>query len=146
MVDMLTMARRSANMSSIRSKDTKPEWIVRRLLHAEGYRYRLHGKDLPGKPDLVFNKRRKVIFVHGCFWHQHPRVECSDGRRPKSNEAYWDAKLQKNVERDAAHLSSLRGKGWEVEVVWACETKDLDGLRDRLVRFLGPTSAEMRMC
>ena len=146
MVDRLSIARRSANMSRIRSKDTKPEWTVRRLLHAEGYRYRLHGKDLPGKPDLVFNKRRKVIFVHGCFWHQHARVECSDARRPKSNETYWDAKLQKNVERDAAHLFSLRSKGWEVEVVWACETKDLDRLRARLIRFLGPTSAEMRMC
>jgi DNA mismatch endonuclease (patch repair protein) len=129
-------------MSRIRSKDTKPEWIVRRLLHAEGYRYRLHGKGLPGRPDLVFKKRRKVIFVHGCFWHQHAREDCADGRRPKSNEGYWNPKLQRNIDRDAAHLCSLREEGWEVEVVWACETKRPDELRARLVRFLGPTSIE----
>lgn len=111
---------------------------MRSLLHAEGYRYRLHGKGLPGRPDLVFQKRRKIVFVHGCFWHQHAKAECTDGHRPKSNAGYWEAKLRKNVDRDAAHLETLSLQGWHVEVVWACETRNLTELRSRLVRFLGP--------
>jgi DNA mismatch endonuclease (patch repair protein) len=102
-------------MSRIRSRDTKPEMIVRRLLHAAGYRYRLHTKDLPGKPDVVFKRRRKVVFVHGCFWHQHDREDCLDGRRPKSNTSYWHAKLERNVERDQEHIRRLHELGWQVE-------------------------------
>src|ERR1700761_3512616 len=98
MADHLSPERRSKKMSRISSKDTKPELVVRRLLHGLGYRYRLHRKDLPGKPDLVFTKRKKVIFVHGCFWHQHS--ECREGRIPGSRLDYWEAKLKRNVERD----------------------------------------------
>jgi len=98
-MDKLTAERRSANMRAIRSKGTKPEMRVRRLIHTLGYRYRLHRKDLPGKPDLVFPGRRCVIFVHGCFWHQH--AGCREGRPPRSNSGYWTPKLSRTVERDA---------------------------------------------
>src|ERR1700741_2821493 len=107
MTDKLTAARRSVNMTKIRSRDTKPELAVRRLLHRMGYRYRVHGKGLPGKPDLVFASRLKVIFVHGCFWHQHTLETCQDGRRPKSNVHYWHSKLASNVERDRQHVHRL---------------------------------------
>lgn len=136
LADKLTKARRSANMAAIRSGDTKPEMIVRRMVHGLGYRYRLHRKDLPGKPDLVFVSRRKVIFVHGCFWHLHPKADCLDSRLPKSNEGYWSRKLQRNVERDGKCLVDLRALGWEVLVVWECETKDVERLRGRLEHFL----------
>lgn len=138
MADKLSPYRRSANMAAIRGKDTKPELIVRRLVHALGYRYRLHVRDLPGKPDLVFRPRRKVIFVHGCFWHLHPDVKCLDSRKPKSNKSYWGPKLTRNVERDAVHAAALETAGWKVLVVWDCETKALAALSKRLVRFLGP--------
>lgn len=114
---------------------------VRRLAFSLGYRYRVHRKDLPGKPDLVFGPRRKVIFVHGCFWHQHERSECLDGRRPKSNTAYWSHKLDRNIERDAQHIASLKSANWQVLVIWDCETKDLTSLQERLRAFLGPTGA-----
>lgn len=126
-------------MAAIRSGDTKPEMIVRRMVHELGFRFRLHRKDLPGKPDLVFVSRRKVIFVHGCFWHLHPKAECLDSRVPKSNQGYWSPKLQRNVERDATHSAELRALGWDVLVVWDCETKDVEQLRGRLERFLSPT-------
>jgi len=136
-MDKVTAARRSVNMSRIRSRDTKPEMVVRRLLHAAGYRYRLHAKDLPGKPDVVFRARRKAIMIHGCFWHQHEEVKCLDGRRPKSNTAYWNDKLQKNVERDLRHVSQLETSGWKVLVVWECEMKSESELLMRLRTFLG---------
>src|SRR5258708_1775116 len=98
-MDRLTRERRSWNMSRIRSTGTKPEMVVRRLVHAMGVRYRLHVKGLPGKPDLVFRRLRKVIFVHGCFWHQHPRMGCLDARLPKSSGGYWNQKLARNVTR-----------------------------------------------
>lgn len=123
-------------MAAIRSKDTQPERIVRRLVTALGYRYRLHRKDLPGKPDLVFGPRRKVIFVHGCFWHLHPKSKCLDARVPKSNTAYWSPKLTRNVERDKGHRQALRKQGWRVLVVWDCETKALQALEKRLQAFL----------
>lgn len=123
-------------MARIRSRDTKPEMIVRRLLHGEGYRYRLHRRDLPGNPDLIFAGRRKVIFVHGCFWHQHEATECLDGRKPKSNTGYWDAKLARNVARDRASVEALEARGWRALIVWACETKTADTLLEKLVRFL----------
>ncbi len=123
-------------MRRIRSKDTKPEMAVRSLLHGMGYRYRLHRKDLPGKPDLVFGPRRKVIFVHGCFWHLHPDPNCVDARLPKSNLEYWEKKLQRNIERDAANRKQLETDGWTVAVVWACQVKDLDQLAQTLTAFL----------
>lgn len=135
-MDRIDPERRSANMSAIRSRDTKPEMIVRRLVHSMGYRYRLHRKDLPGKPDLVFAGRRKVVFVHGCFWHQHPDQECRDARYPRSNQAYWQPKLDGNVRRDTANRQKLKDSGWDSLVVWECEIKDRDALAARVQAFL----------
>jgi DNA mismatch endonuclease, patch repair protein len=134
MVDKLTSERRSENMRRIRSKNTKPELKVRCLLHSLGFRYRLHSKDLPGKPDLVFPGRKKIIFVHGCFFHQHKG--CIDGRLPKSRPEYWEPKLARNVSRDRINRSKLTRAGWRSLVVWDCETKDLSKLQQRLVDFL----------
>ena len=136
MTDKLTPERRTQNMRAIRSKDMKPELIVRRLVHSLGYRYSLHRKDLPGKPDLVFGPRRKVIFVHGCFWHLHPDPNCFDARMPKSNTDYWKPKLERNVERDKQHIDALANDGWDVLVVWECETKDLPAVESRITGFL----------
>jgi DNA mismatch endonuclease (patch repair protein) len=136
MADTLSAARRSANMSRIRSKNMKPEMVVRSVVHRLGYRYRLHGRDLPGKPDLVFRPRRKVIFVHGCFWHGHDNPACLDGRQPKSNQGYWVPKLQRNKERDRAHIATLKKSGWAVLTIWECETRDTAALAHRLHIFL----------
>lgn len=125
---------RSANMRAIRSKDMKPELAVRHLVHRLGYRYRLHRKDLPGKPDLVFASRHKVIFVHGCFWHSHG---CKSGHIPKSNLNYWVPKLNRNQARDKKSLEALSVEGWKSLVIWECETRDEDGLKKRLTKFLG---------
>lgn len=130
---------RSENMRRIRSKDTAPEMMVRRLLHGLGYRYRLHAKDIPGKPDIVFSARRKAIFIHGCFWHQH--VACKEGRPPKSNDTYWRPKLERNQRRDQQNLEALTALGWQVLVVWECEVKCEPSLPERLSQFLGPTSS-----
>jgi DNA mismatch endonuclease (patch repair protein) len=135
-MDSVSAARRSEIMARIRSKDTKPEMLIRRLLHRLGYRYALHRRDLPGVPDLVFPARRKVILVHGCFWHQHKN--CVDGRLPKSREDYWKPKLQRNVARDRRNISKMRRAGWKVMKVWECDTADASRLLARLVRFLGP--------
>jgi DNA mismatch endonuclease (patch repair protein) len=125
---------RSRTMRAVKSKDTQPEWLVRRLLHAAGFRYRLHAKDLPGKPDLVFPSRRKVVFVHGCFWHGH---DCPRGdRQPKTNTDYWQAKIGRNKARDVEHLAALRARNWQVLTVWECEIKER-GLLARLAKFLG---------
>lgn len=120
MTDIVNKATRSRMMSGIRGKDTKPEMIVRRFLHHAGFRYRLHMKDLPGKPDIVLPKYRTVIFVHGCFWHRHPG--CPLAATPKSNEKFWRDKLDGNVERDQRNVSALEDVGWRVFVVWECET------------------------
>lgn len=136
MVDKLTPARRSENMRRIKSKDMKPELLVRQMVHGLGHRYRLHRKDLPGKPDLVFGPKRKVIFVHGCFWHGHEREGCLDARRPKSNTGYWNPKLTRNKERDAERIAALEANGWDVLVIWECETKDAKILGSRLRKFL----------
>ncbi|WP_076913170.1 very short patch repair endonuclease [Burkholderia pseudomallei] len=125
---------RSENMRRIRSKDTAPEMAVRRLVHAMGYRYRLHREDIPGKPDLVFLGRRKVIFIHGCFWHQHSG--CREGRPPKSNTDYWVPKLRRNQERDRVALAQLTASGWEALVIWECETKDSSALATKIKDFL----------
>jgi DNA mismatch endonuclease (patch repair protein) len=115
-------------MAQIRSKNTKPELAVRRAAHAMGLRFRLHGADLPGKPDLVFRRWKTVVFVHGCFWHRH---HCERGRLPKTNADYWLKKLQRNTQRDAAALRALRRSGWRCVVIWECQAKDsfkLDGI------------------
>lgn len=125
---------RSANMRAIRSKDMKPELAVRRLAHRLGYRFRLHRSDLPGKPDLVFGPRRKVIFVHGCFWHCH---NCKAAHVPKSNRDYWGPKLERNRLRDQKNLAALAVAGWQSLIVWECETWDENGLAERLKKFLG---------
>lgn len=124
-------------MARIRGKDTKPEFIVRRALHAIGYRYRLHVRGMPGSPDLVFPARRKVVFIHGCFWHAH---DCSHGlRRPGTNVEFWNAKAIANRERDARKVRQLREAGWDVETVWECETKSKDQpWLPRIVEWLGP--------
>jgi DNA mismatch endonuclease, patch repair protein len=122
-------------MRAVKSSDTSAELAVRRIVHNLGYRYRLHRKDLPGKPDLVFPGRRKVIFVHGCFWHRHQG--CNRSRLPKTNQGYWQPKLQRNVERDARVQAQFVDMGWDVLVVWECEVKNAELLRERLSSFLG---------
>jgi DNA mismatch endonuclease (patch repair protein) len=134
-MDKLSAERRSANMRQIRSKDTTPELTLRRMLHRLGYRFRLHRKDLPGKPDLVFPSRQRVIFVHGCFWHQHPA--CSEGRLPGTRLDYWTPKLARNHQRDAAAQSALREQGWGCLVVWECELRDTTAALRTVKRFLG---------
>ncbi len=136
MADTLTPAARSDNMRRIKSRDTKPELLVRRLVHGMGYRYRLHRRDLPGKPDLVFGPKRKVIFVHGCFWHGHDDPACPDKGRPKSNLTYWGQKLARNHARDQANEAALKAQGWEILVIWDCATRDIPALREQLRRFL----------
>jgi len=121
-------------MRRITSKDTKPEMLVRSLAHSLGYRYRLHIKNLPGKPDLVFPARKCIILVHGCFWHQHP--ECREGRLPKSRQAYWIPKLKRNVERDEANIAQLESLGWRVLVLWECDILSANNLSEILSNFL----------
>ncbi|WP_306152783.1 very short patch repair endonuclease [Roseovarius sp. MMSF_3281] len=127
-------ATRSFNMSRIRAKDTKPELIVRRILHSMGYRYRLHAPKLPGRPDIVFRPLRKVIFVHGCYWHRHPG--CPKTTTPKTRQDFWQAKFERNVQRDRDVMKKLTEMGWSYLVVWECETIDADLLVRRLSTFL----------
>lgn len=134
MVDTISPKYRSEIMSRVRAKNTKPEMVVRRLLHAAGYRYRLHARDLPGKPDLVFPARRKVIFINGCFWHRHR--DCALARLPKSRIEFWTDKLERNRERDERNVEALRDQGWEVLTVWECEIRDPTTLMPRVVAFL----------
>jgi DNA mismatch endonuclease, patch repair protein len=132
---MESPAIRSRTMRAVKSKDTTPELLVRRLVHGAGYRYRLHRKDLPGCPDLAFGGRRKVIFVNGCFWHGH---DCSRGARvPEHNRDYWIAKIARNRARDDVAQASLQAMGWSALVLWECELKDASSLARRLKRFLG---------
>jgi DNA mismatch endonuclease (patch repair protein) len=121
MADKWDTATRSRTMSRIRSRDTKPELVVRSLLHRQGYRFRLHRKDLPGRPDIVLPRYRTVVFIHGCFWHQHKA--CPAGHMPKSRQDYWEPKLARNVKRDAKHRRQLRAQGWQVLTVWECQIK-----------------------
>lgn len=138
--DTLTPRQRSERMGRVRNKDTKPELLVRRLVHSMGYRYRLHSGKLPGRPDMVFSGRRKVIFVHGCFWHRHgevcPVAVCPLTRTPKSRLDFWVSKFEKNKERDARNQAELREMGWDYLVVWECQTRDVDELESRVGRFL----------
>jgi len=131
MADNLTPQQRRRNMSRVKGRDTKPELLVRSIVHRLGYRFRLHGKGLPGKPDLVLARHRKVIFVHGCFWHGH--AGCRRAARPSTNREFWDKKIDGNVERDAANMKALGRAGWKVLVVWQCALKD----RARLEKMLG---------
>lgn len=134
-MDVFSRSQRSAIMARVRSKNTVPELAVRSLLHRLGYRFRLHRADLPGEPDVTLPVRNTVIFVHGCFWHQHPG--CSLAVRPVSNREYWDAKLNRNVKRDTANKSKLRKLGWKVIIVWECQIKNLERLSKRLIKALG---------
>ena len=134
MADIFDKKKRSEIMSRIKGKDTKPEIRVRRLLHAMGYRFRLHRKDLPGRPDIVLPRWKAVIFVHGCFWHLHEG--CKIGRIPKSNRGYWKKKLLGNKARDAVHIKKLERAGYRCLVVWECETNNLEQLEERLAAFL----------
>lgn len=129
-------------MQRISSKDTKPELRERRLLHALGYRYRAHVKELTGKPDIAFARRRKIIFVHGCFWHSHKAEGCPDGSRRRSNTSYCRPELDRNAQRDHESTAVLKARGWQVLTVWACETLTEAPLRCRLVAFLGEPVAE----
>ncbi|MCG3179163.1 MAG: Very short patch repair protein [Phycisphaerae bacterium] len=133
MADVFTPEERSAIMRAVRSTDTKPEMIVRRLVHSMGYRYRLHVKSLPGCPDLVFPKYRAVIFVHGCYWHRH---NCREGRSmPASNTDYWQVKFARNRRRDACVRRNLRRLGWKVLVLWECQTRNAATLKERIQRL-----------
>lgn len=136
-MDTLTPAQRSHRMGLIRHKGTKPELLVRRLVRSLGVGYRLHRRDLPGKPDLAFPGRKKVIFVHGCFWHRHSDPACNLARLPKSRQAFWGAKLEGNARRDVVNRQALTDMGWQVFTVWECELRDSEAVVARLASFLG---------
>ena len=121
-------------MSRVCGKNTKPELIVRSLLHNMGYRFRLYRNDLPGKPDITLPKYKKVIFVHGCFWHGHK--DCLRSKRPKTNKKFWHEKLDKNIERDKINKKKIKKLGWDVLVIWTCEVSDTDQLKNKLLSFL----------
>lgn len=133
-MDVFTREKRSQIMSRIGGKNTKPEIIVRSLLHNLGYRFRLHRKDLPGKPDITLPKYKKVIFVHGCFWHGHNN--CKRSNRPATNKKFWHEKLGKNIERDKITMHNIKNLGWDSLVVWTCEVADLSELKNKLISFL----------
>jgi len=144
MADTFTKSERSRIMAAVKSKDTTPELVVRRLVHGLGYRFRLHVSSLPGKPDLVFPRLRKVINVSGCFWHLHKCPRC---RIPSTRRSYWVAKLQRNAQRDRSTLRALRKDGWQVLVVWECQTQPAKAklLEKRIVAFLdGPPKSRLR--
>jgi DNA mismatch endonuclease (patch repair protein) len=138
MVDSLTPEQRSERMAQIRSKNSKAEMIVRRMIHGMRFRFRLHAKQLPGKPDLVFPRFKKVIFVHGCFWHRH---DCHLGRVPKSRLDFWLPKLEQNKARDETNRIALAALGWDCLTVWECELRNPEALKGRLKHFLGGEDA-----
>jgi DNA mismatch endonuclease (patch repair protein) len=133
-VDHVSKEKRSEIMRSVRAKDTRPELFVRRLIFSLGYRYRLHCKDLPGKPDLVFSRPKKAIFIHGCFWHYHG---CKKGNPPRSRKEFWLPKLENNRMRDQKVQHEMTELGWKVLVIWQCEIRDTQELKKRLIQFLG---------
>lgn len=133
-MDTLSREERSERMSRVKSKGSKAEMIVRRLVHGLGYRYRLHATELPGKPDLVFRPRKKTIFVHGCFWHRHQK--CSLARLPKSRLDFWLPKLEGNRKRDIRNQRQLKSMGWEHLIIWECEINEGAKLQDRIIKFL----------
>ncbi|HEX5483989.1 MAG TPA: DNA mismatch endonuclease Vsr [Terriglobia bacterium] len=132
-MDVFSSTQRSEIMRRVKSKDTQPEILVRKLIRSMGYRYSVNRKDLPGCPDLVFTKRKRVIFVHGCFWHQH---SCGGAALPKSHRDYWMGKQARNAKRDRRNIRKLRRSGWKIVVVWECQTRSLDKLSGRLQRFM----------
>lgn len=132
-MDTRSPEQRRRIMQAVGTKHTAPELTVRRLLHGMGYRYRLHRKDLPGRPDIAFIGRKKAIFVHGCFWHAH---DCPKGRAPKSRLDYWQPKRQGNINRDRTNIEHLEARGWKVLIVWQCELTDLDAVAERLQDFV----------
>jgi DNA mismatch endonuclease (patch repair protein) len=134
-MDKISPEQRTENMRRIRSKNTIPELEVRKIVHMMGFRYRLHGK-LPGKPDLVFRNKKKLIFVNGCFWHQHPNKRCKDARIPKSNRDYWGPKLKKNKRRDTEIMRELFEEGWDIMVIWDCQINQRGRLTNRIKKFL----------
>lgn len=134
MIDQLDPISRSNLMRRVKGKNTRPELAVRRLAHSMGYRFRLHRADLPGRPDLVFPSRKKIVFVHGCFWHRHP--SCRRASTPEARSSFWQAKFDRNVERDSRNQQQLRETGWNILVVWECEIRDLNILARRLQNFL----------
>jgi len=134
-MDTLTPTERSRRMALVRCKDTKPELMVRRLVHSLGFRYRLHNAKLPGRPDLVFGGRRKIIFVHGCFWHRHGR-KCPLTRLPKSKLDFWRTKLEQNRIRDRKNYRSLRASGWDILVLWECELGNVECVAEKIAAFL----------
>lgn len=136
MADTLTRVERSERMGRIQNKDTKPEMRIRKIVHGMGYRYRLHKANLPGKPDLVFAGRRKVIFVHGCFWHRHPDSACSLARLPKSRLDFWVPKLEANRQRDQVNSRALEQAGWDVLTIWECQLRNEKELKSRIQVFL----------
>jgi|SRR5579871_1497288 len=138
-MDKLTATARSALMSRVRSKDTSPELLVRSMIHGMGFRFRIHRKDLPGSPDIVLPGRKKVVWVHGCFWHRHPG--CKFATVPKSNRRFWNNKFKNNVRRDRNHQSVVKEMGWESLVVWQCELQEPKKLARKLARFLGLRSS-----
>jgi DNA mismatch endonuclease (patch repair protein) len=144
-MDTLTPAQRSERMGRVRSKDTKPELVVRRLVHSLGFRYRLHNTKLPGKPDLVFPGRRKIIFVHGCFWHRHGRA-CPLTRLPKSRLEFWQPKLEENHKRDRKNYRSLRASGWDILVLWECQLQDLEFVTGKITEFLSGSRNHAKVC
>jgi DNA mismatch endonuclease, patch repair protein len=134
-MDCMSSEERSLLMARIRSRDTSPELIVRRLVHGMGFRFRLHQKDLPGKPDLVLARHKCILLVHGCFWHRHG---CALSSKPKTNSAYWEEKIAANIARDARNTTLLQELGWRVKVIWECETRraDVSGLAGELRSFI----------
>lgn len=136
MADVFNEEQRSWIMSRIHGRDTKPELVVRKRLHAMGYRYRLHSSKLPGKPDIVLTRHRKVIFIHGCFWHGH--ADCKRSRRPTSNVEFWQAKIGRTMERDRQNLAALVEAGWQVLTLWTCEIRKSELLEKKLRDFLDP--------
>lgn len=132
--DNLTKSQRSLLMSKVHGKNTGPELIVRRLLHLSGYRYRLHQKNLPGSPDIVFASRKKVIFIHGCFWHRHQG--CKMTTTPSTRKKFWQSKFEANIARDAKNIQVLKELGWKSYIVWGCQTKDIASLSISIFKFL----------
>ena len=136
MADTLSTAERSERMALIRSKDTGPEMAIRSLVHGLGYRYRLHGPRVPGRPDLVFAGRRKVIFVHGCFWHRHPDSSCKLARLPRSRLDFWRPKLEKNRQRDDEVARELAEQGWKALTIWECQLDNMADIAEKVRSFL----------